>query len=106
MDKVSLGKRIREARNKKGYTQEVLAEKADIGNTYLGEIERGAKMPSLKVFIKIVEALEVSADYILRYEISHGERYVFDEITEKLTELNPQQRKTVADILDAYISNL
>ena len=57
MDRVSLGKRVKEERNKLRYTQEVLAEKADIAVTYLGEIERGEKTPSLDVLINLAEAL-------------------------------------------------
>lgn len=106
MEKKALGKKLREARANKKYTREVLAEKADIGVMYLGEIERGAKMPSLKVFIRLVEALEVSADYILRNELSSGREYVFDELTRKLEGLTPVQRKTAACILEAYIDNL
>lgn len=87
-------------------TQEVLAEKANIGTVYLGEIERGLKMPSLNVLIQIIEALDVSADYLLRFEISSGKNYVFDELTSKLEKLTPAQRKTVSDIIDAYIKNL
>ncbi|MBP3330618.1 MAG: helix-turn-helix transcriptional regulator [Clostridia bacterium] len=106
MDKKELGKKIREARNKCGMTQENLAEKADIGAVYLGEIERGLKMPSVSVFIKLIEALDISADYILRDEVSSGREYVFDELTEKLSGLTPKQRKAASDILDAYINNL
>ena len=106
MEKAELGAKIREARSRKGYTQEVLAEKADIGVMYLGEIERGMKMPSLRVFINLVEALDISADYILRNELSSGKEYVFDELTKKLENLSPRQRKTACDILDAYIQNL
>lgn len=54
MDKISLGLKIREARLKKGLTQHVLAEKAGIGIMYLGEIERGVKMPSMNIFIKLM----------------------------------------------------
>ena len=106
MDKAELGKRIREARNHAGYTQEVLAEKADIGVMYLGEIERGLKMPSLKIFIKLVEALDISADYLLRDEVSSGKSFVYDEITQKLEGLTPKQRKGAVDILDAYLKTL
>lgn len=106
MDKVELGKKIQEARKKLGYTQESLAEKADIGIMYLGEIERGVKMPSLKIFTKLIVALEISADYVLRDELPSGKEYVFDEITKKLEDLTPKQRKTAVDILDAYIKNL
>ena len=106
MEKAELGSMIRKVRLMKGYTQEVLAEKADIGLMYYGEIERGVKMPSMKTFINIIEALEVSADYILQNELSSGKEYVFDELTKKLEGLTPQQRKTASDILDAYINNL
>lgn len=106
MDKVELGKKLREARKKAGLTQEVLAEKADIGVMYLGEIERGVKMPSMNIFIKIIEALNISADYVLRDEITSGKEYVLDEITEKLARLTPQQRKGAVEILDAYIKTI
>ena len=106
MDKVELGIKLREARKKAGLTQEQLAEKADIGVMYLGEIERGIKMPSMKIFIKLVEALDISADYILRNELPSGKQFVLDDITEKLAGLTPKQRKAAADILDAYLRNL
>ena len=106
MDRKQLGQRIREARQQKGYTQRTLAEKAGIADVYLGEIERGSKMPSMNSFIKLVEALEVSADYILRHELPSGQRFVCDELSEKLKPLTPQQRKTVSDIIDAYLRNL
>lgn len=106
MERAALGNRIRESRIKKGYTQQDLADRADIGVVYISEIERGIKMPSLNIFIKIVDALHVSADYILRDEISSGKEYVCMEITEKLLTLTPSQRKTATDILNAYLSNL
>ena len=106
MDSNTLGKRIREARTEKHYTQQQLAEMAGIGQMYLGEIERGTKMPSLKSFIRIIETLDVSADYVLRDELSSGEHYIYDEITQKLKGLSPKQRKAAADILDAYVRNI
>lgn len=106
MDSENLGKRIREARTEKHYTQQQLAEMAGIGQMYLGEIERGTKMPSLKSFIRIIETLGISADYVLRDELSSGEHYIYDEITQKLKGLSPKQRKAAADILDAYVRNI
>lgn len=106
MDKTALGIKLREARQAKGYARQILAAKADIGEVYLGEIERGIKMPSLNSFIKIIEALNVSSDYILRDELSSGQDYIYDEITKKLKNLTPKQRKAAADILDAYLKNL
>ena len=62
MNKLELGQKIRALRKERKQTLETLAEAADIGLVYLGEIERGIKMPSLKTFIKLVNALDVSAD--------------------------------------------
>lgn len=106
MEKTALGKRIREARMQKGFTQQALAEQAQIGVVYISEIERGIKMPSLHIFAKLVDALEVSADYVLRDELATGGEYIYDEITQKLQNLTPRQRKTAADILNAYLCNL
>lgn len=106
MGRIALGTKIRESRLQKGWTQEVLAEKADIGVIYLGEIERGLKMPSMNVFIRLVTALDVSADYVLRDELPSGRDFVFDEMTGMLEGLTPQQRKTAVAILEAYIRNL
>lgn len=106
MDSKTLGQRIREARIKKHHTQQQLAEKAGIGQMYLGEIERGTKMPSLKSFIKIIETLDISADFVLRDELSSGEHYIYDELTQKMKGLSPKQRKAVSEILDAYLRNI
>lgn len=106
MDKVRLGQLLRQARQEKGYTLHTLAQIANIGSIYLGEIERGIKMPSLNTFIRLVEALDVSADRILREEVTSGKEYIYDEIAQKMQDLTPKQRKTAADILDAYLSGL
>ena len=106
MKKAAIGARLREARNQRKLTQEQLAEMLDIGTTYISDIERGAKFPSLSLFIKIVDALGVSSDYILRGEIEAGKNCIYDEITKKLDGLTPKQRLGVADLIDAYIKNL
>ena len=103
MDNATLGKRIREARLKKRLTQEQLSEKAEIGLYFLGEVERGVKAPSLKVFVAIADALGVSADSLLRDSVSTGNVYVNNEITKKLDTLTPKQRACAVEILEAYI---
>ena len=65
MEWTELGIRLREARKKKGFTQQMLADAVDVTEIYISQLERGMKLPSLAVFIQIVNALDVSADYIL-----------------------------------------
>ena len=106
MDRTALGKRIREARRKAKYTQEVLAEKADIAVTYLGEIERGEKTPSLEVLISLTDSLDVSCDYLLRDNLAAGSVYVDADISKKLSGLTHKQKVAAEAILDAYIKTL
>lgn len=106
MEQNALGKRIKEARKNLKLTQEALAEKAKISNVYLGEIERGTKIPSVPVLVDLIEALEVSADYLLLDSLNSANVIVNNEITEKLSKLTPKQRKTALDILNAYINNI
>ena len=60
MDKKLLGKRINIARKERGWTSERLSEACNINATYLRQIESGAKVPSLQVFVLLCEALKVS----------------------------------------------
>ena len=106
MDRVAFGKRVREARNKAHFTQEVLAEKVDIAVTYLGEIERGEKTPSLDVLINLAESLEVSCDYLLRDSVEAGTIYIEADVSRKLSGLTRKQKITAEAILDAYIKSL
>lgn len=106
MERVILGKRIRESRISRGFTQQELADRAQIGVVYLSEIERGIKMPSMNIFVKLIDALEVSADYVLRDELPSGKEFICTEVTEKLLVLTPGQRNAAAAILDAYINTL
>lgn len=106
MDTKIVGLRIQKIRKQKGYTQEFLAEKAEMSSTYLGEVERGKKNLGLNLFANLVVALDVSADYLMSDILPSGKQYVYDDITKKLEKLTPKQRKTVSAIIDAYIANL
>lgn len=70
-----MGDRIKETRRMRGLTQEQLTEKVDITLEYISQIERGLKTPSMQVFIKLVEILDVSADYLIRDSLSTRNLY-------------------------------
>ncbi len=101
-----MGDRIKGTRKLRGLTQEQLAEKVDISLEYISQIERGIKMPSMQVFIKLVEILDVSADYILRDSISTRNLYGDKQIGSKLERLTPKQRVALEALIDTYIEYL
>jgi len=60
------GKRVRELRLKAGWTQEQLAEAAGITTTYTSDLERGTKVPSLTIVLRISRAFRISVAELLR----------------------------------------
>jgi len=54
-----LGERIRSYRKQAGFTQEKLAEQADLHHNFIGEVERGNMEISLTSLVKIAKALNV-----------------------------------------------
>jgi transcriptional regulator with XRE-family HTH domain len=56
---VKIGKKIREARKAKGYSQEGIAAEASLGRTYFGRLERGEQNISIQKLIQIALTLKV-----------------------------------------------
>ena len=53
----AFGANVRKAREKKELTQEGLAEKADLDQTYISGIERGVRNPSVLSIVRLAKAL-------------------------------------------------
>jgi transcriptional regulator with XRE-family HTH domain len=63
----AFGSNVRKAREAKDFTQEKLAEKADLDQTYISGIERGLRNPSVVSIVRIAKALGTTVS-----EISKG----------------------------------
>ena len=59
-----IGKRVKEARGKSGMTQADLAKDVNVSVTYISSIERGLSFPRGEVLVEILNALNVSADFV------------------------------------------
>jgi transcriptional regulator with XRE-family HTH domain len=59
--KAAFGRRLRELRSQKGFSQEALALACDLDRTYIGGVERGERNVSLINIHKIAAALGVPA---------------------------------------------
>ncbi len=64
------GERIRALREERGYTLQDLAKRAKLSLSYLSEIERASKRPSLKTIEKLANALNVPKTQLIEGEIT------------------------------------
>lgn len=60
-----LGAEIQRLRSTKGWSQEYLAEVANLHRTYISQLERGLKSPSVRVLHQITTALGVTMSALL-----------------------------------------
>lgn len=64
-ERIALGHRLRQQRNRMGLTREQFAELADIGVGYYGQIEVGTSQMSIDTLIKVSRTSRLSMEYIL-----------------------------------------
>jgi transcriptional regulator with XRE-family HTH domain len=62
---LAFGKTVRLFRTRAGYSQEQLADRAEIHRTYIGGIERGERNPTLAMIHRLATALGVSPAQLL-----------------------------------------
>lgn len=63
----TFGAAVRHFRERYGWSQELLAEKADLNRSYLGEVERGKVIPSLATAAKLAAALDLPLSGLLSH---------------------------------------
>jgi transcriptional regulator with XRE-family HTH domain len=73
------GKAIRRRRRELDFSQEELAERAELHRTYISDIERGERNPSLENIEKLAKALNISiarlfTDYGIEVESESGNK--------------------------------
>ena len=62
----AIGANVRLFRKRAGFSQEELAEKADLHPVYISQVERGEKAVSVEALWKICKALHISMAAVFR----------------------------------------
>jgi len=91
---LDLGNALRDARMKKGYTQEQLSEILDITPGHLKHMEGGRRKPSVPLLFQMMELLDFSVDALVFPE--RGAKAVIH--TDGLTD---RQRDALARLVDS-----
>lgn len=101
---VQFGKRLRQIRVSKNIPIATIAVKIGVEETYIPQLERGAKLPSFDTLIYLVNALGVTPDELLCDYVDAENTTVPNNISKKMSKLNPKQKQHIEEILDLMIT--
>ena len=65
MDKTLVARRIRQYRHLEKISQEALADKVGVSDTYIRKLEAGARTPSLELLMALAVALNTTPNHLL-----------------------------------------
>lgn len=82
--KILLGKRIKEIRKKRGYTQEKLAELANIEIPSLSNIENAKNYPNSETLEKLCNALSLAPYELFMFDYYKSHQDILEEMYQKM----------------------
>lgn len=95
---MNVGLRIKELREKKGYTVNKLANMAGISQSYLRDIELGNKNPTVETLSYFCDALQISLKDF--FSEDSGEINVF--LLSSIKKLTDKQQVKLAEFLQSF----
>lgn len=104
IDYEAIGRRIRIARLHKGFTQEKVAEYANVGVSHMSNIETAKTKVSLQTLIAIANALDVSVDKLLCDNVKASRTVFEQEIKELLDDCDEYELKFIIEVLKPLCS--
>ena len=99
IDYISIGKRIKELRTAKGWTQAKLAEKSGVEPSNISHIERAATKLSLPTLVNISNALNVTLDEIAYGSLVKNTHVSIKMIDDILDDCSPEELKSLAEVI-------
>lgn len=101
-----IGSLIRQARKEKNLSQSDLADLIQISISHMSDIENGKKKIGIDIFMKITEALDVSADWLLRTNTSNVKSIQNHEALDVLTDCTTQETEVILKLMKEIKSAL
>lgn len=101
LDYVSIGLRLKHARNRKNISQEKLAELLNMSRTQLAYLETGARGPSLEVLIDIANTLKVPISELLADQLLENESGTDTDLHYILLDCSEQEEKIITKTAQA-----
>jgi transcriptional regulator, XRE family len=94
----SIGKRISNIRKERGYTQEKLAELANISIQFLSSVENDKKGMTVTTLQKIADCLNVTTDYIIYGRDTSNKNFMINAMIDTLSDQNKKKAEKLLEI--------
>lgn len=101
IDFVQISKKIRELRIEKGYTQEYIANMADVNTSHISNIENNRVRISLPTLVHVCNALDTTVDYILSDEYVSASSALDHEILLEIQSCSDNTKELLLKIIRA-----
>ena len=99
-----IGERLRAYRIQKGWSQEMLAEKAELHHTYIGQLERGEKNATIESIYKVATALDIPLSALFENISPSSEVQDYASLSYDLIQKQPlSEQKMLYEILERII---
>lgn len=103
----NIGKKLKLARTKTKYTQEVLAEKTSLSPRYISQLERGIAFGSATTIVSLCNALNISTDFLFSGLIDTNSSAFADLVDNKFLEdysqLNDYNKKVISRLANDLV---
>ncbi len=97
-----IGERLRKLRKEQGLSQEELAHKAFLHPTYIGQLERGEKNPTVETVEKVANALQISLADLFRFSTTN-ENDVIDQLMVQLHSISKEDQETLMKVVSVLL---
>ena len=104
LDKKIIGKKIRQLRLEKGFSQEQLSEKIDISPRHMCTIENGNSFPSIETFVNISKILDIDINSFFNLNIDNKDS-LRKEIYDLVQTSSRSELQLIKDIIVAVQKN-
>ena len=102
---VAVGRKIKEYRQKRGMTQEQLAEQVGLSVSYYASIEQGTSFPRLQNLIAIMNCIKASPDQIFGDVVNTANKSKASRLSDALEKLPPEEQACILSVVETMIQN-
>ena len=103
IDYVEIGKKIKQKRKEKKYTQSELGEKVNVSTVYISYIENGKEEISLNKLAEIASVLDTNIEYFITGTLIDSESYNYiklNELAKLINDISEDNLKTLSDFIE------